>query len=233
LEATGQFLDDGFAGYILLNPQINQRQGDPNLFQVFRQLQGDGMISSHTFRNLLKEYSLLPEWYSEAMENQFMAEEAAQASAGRAPFSPNPDLMKAVVDLALKDLLDKKTAIEILYTAGTLPPDVTVEDVLERSGDTINLQLVGTYLSQPMDESAAQGIGGAIPIDPNRLMTAYSKLASVGSPDATMLKQALMKYLDSPKNWQPAVSKAKPTYDTILKGEPAPRDAKSNPNVRE
>lgn len=233
LEATGHFLGTGYAGYILLSPQIDQRQGDPNIWQFFRQLKSEGDISQHTYRNLLKDYSLLPEWYSEVKENEFMAQEAMAASSGRAPFSPNKDLMEAVVNLATKDLLDKKTAIEILYTAGTLPPDVTVEDVLERSGDTINLQMVGTYLSQPMDESASQGIGGAIPLDPNRLMTAYSKLASVGSPDAPMLKQALMKYLDSPKNWQPSINKAKPTYDTILKGEPAPRDAKSNPNARE
>jgi hypothetical protein len=120
-----------------------------------------------------------------------------------------------------------------LGTAGNLPVDVTIEDVLERSGDTVNIQMVGTYLSQPMSEDAADGIGASLPIDPNRLMTAYSKLASVGSPDAEILKQALMKYLNSPRNWQPPVSRAKPTLDTVLKGEPAPRDAKEDPNIRE
>lgn len=234
LEATGHFLDEGgLSGYIILNPQIDRKSGDPNTFSFFRQLQGDGLISNQTFKNLLKDYGLLPEWYSTARESELMAEEAAIASAGRAPFNPNPDLMKQVADLTLKDLIDKRTALEILGTAGCLPVDVSIDEILERSGDTINLQMVGTYLSQPMDESASQGIGGAVPIDPNRLMTAYSKLASVGSPDAEMLKLALMKYLDSPRNYQPPISKAKPTYDTILKGDPAPRDAKANPNIRE
>ena len=233
LQATGQFLGESFSGYIILNPQVNVRQGDPNTLQFLRQLKSEGDISQHTYKNLLKDFSLLPEWYSIEKENEFMAQEAAQANAGRSPFNPNPDLMKAIADLILKDVIDKETGISILYNAGTLPPDVTVDDVLERSGDTVNLQLVGTYLSQPMSEDAAEGIGGAIPIDPNRLMTAYSKLAAVGSPDAPMLKEALMKYLNSPKNWQPSISKAKPTYDTILSGNPAPRDAKSDPNVRE
>jgi hypothetical protein len=141
--------------------------------------------------------------------------------------------MKQVADLTLKDIIDKRTALEILGAAGCLPVDVSIDEILERSGDTVNLQMVGTYLSQPMSEDAADGIGSILPIDPNRLMTTYSKLASVGSPDAEMLKLALMKYLDSPKNWQPSVSKAKPTLDTVLKGEPAPRDAKANPNIRE
>ena len=233
LQATGQFLGENFSGYIILNPQVNERQGDPNTLQFFRQLKSEGDISQRTYKNLLKDYSLLPEWYSIEKENELMADESAIANSGKAPFNPQPDLFKYVVEAMLKDALDKRTGLEILDQAGCLPIGVTVDDVLERSGDTINLQMVGTYLSQPMDESASQGIGGALPIDPNRLLTAYSKLASVGSPDAPMLKEALMKYLNSPKNWQPSISKAKPTYDTILKGDPAPRDAKSDPNIRE
>lgn len=233
LQATAEFLNAGFSGYILLNPQVNQRQGDPNLYQFFRQLQGDGMISSRTFRNLLKEYSFLPEWYSSALEDQFIAEETKAASAGRAPFNPNPDLMKQVADLTLKDIIDKRTALEILGTAGCLPVDVSIDEVLERSGDTINLEVIGNYLSQPADESAMQGIGKSLPIDPNRLLTAYSKLAASGNPDADMLKQALLKYIESPRKQSKAVNDySKPTTDTILRGEPAPRSAKDDPNKR-
>lgn len=232
LQATAEFLNEGFSGYILLNPQVNQRQGDPNLYQFFRQLQGDGMISSHTFRNLLKEYSLLPEWYSTAKEDELMAEEAAQASEGRAPFNPNPDLMKAVSDLTLKDIIDKTTALQILGTAGCLPVDVSIEDVLERSGDTVNLEVIGSYLSQPASDDAFQGVGATLPLDPNRLLTAYSKLAASGSPDAPLLKQALLKYLDSPRKWNPDTTHAKPTTDTIISGDLAPRGAKDDPNSR-
>lgn len=233
LQATGQFLGEGFAGYILLNPQVNQRSGDPNLFSFFRQLQGDGLISSHTFKNLLKEYGLLPEWYSVEKENEFMAQEAAQASAGRAPFNPNPDLMKQVADLTLKDIIDKRTALEILGTAGCLPVDVSIDEVLERSGDTVNLEVIGNYLSQPADETAMQGIGKSLPIDPNRLLTAYSKLAAVGSPDAAMLKDALLKYIQSPRKFSKAEGdRSKPTTDTIITGDLAPRSAKNNPNDR-
>jgi hypothetical protein len=234
LEATGEFLNEGFSGYILLNPQVNQRgSGDPNLFAFFRQLQGDGLISNHTFRNLLKEYSLLPEWYSLQKEDELMAEESAAASAGKAPFNPNGDLMKSVAELILKDVIDKETGVSILYHAGTLPPDITVEDVLERSGDTVNLEVIGSYLSQPSDENAAQGIGASPPLDANRLLTAWSKLSAVGSPDAAILKAALMKYIDSPRKWNPETVRTKPTTDTILNGNPAPRGAKSEPNIRE
>ncbi len=232
LEATAGFLSEPFSGYILLDPQINQRQGDPNTWQFFRQLRTEGDISQHTYRNLLKDYSLLPEWYSAAKEAEFIAEETAIANSGKAPFSPNPDLMKQVGDLALKDIFDKRTALEILDQAGSLPMGVTVDMVLERSGDTINLEVIGSYLSQPASEDAAQGIGGSIPIDGNRLLTAYSKLAAIGSPDAPMLKAALMKYLDSPRKYNPETVRTKPTTDTILKGEPAPRGAKDNPNDR-
>ena len=234
LQATAEFLNEGFSGYILLNPQINQRQGDPNLYQFFRQLQGDGMISTRTFRNLLKEYSFLPEWYSTTLEDQFMAEEAKEASAGRAPFNPNPDLMKQVADLTLKDIIDKRTALEILGTAGCLPVDVSIDEVLERSGDTVNLEVIGNYLSQPADESAMQGIGKSLPIDPNRLLTAYSKLAAAGNPDANMLKQALLKYIESPRKFSKAEGdRSKPTTDTVLSGDGlAPKSAKDNPNSR-
>ena len=233
LQATGQFLGENFSGYIILNPQVDQRQGDPNLFAFFRQLQGDGMISTHTLRNLLKEYSLLPEWYSETKENEFMAEESAQASEGRSPFNPNPDLMKQVAELTLKDIIDKRTAIEILLTSGCLPLDVSVDDVLERSGDTVNLEVIGNYLSQPADDSAMQGIGKSLPIDPNRLLTAYSKLAAVGSPDAEMLKEALLKYIQSPRKFSKAEGdRSKPTTDTIISGDLAPRSAKDDPNSR-
>lgn len=234
LQATAEFLNEGFSGYVLLNPQVNQRQGDPNLYQFFRQLQGDGMISTRTFRNLLKEYSFLPEWYSTTLEDQFMAEEAKQASAGRAPFNPNPDLMKQVADLTLKDIIDKRTALEILGTAGCLPVDVSIDEVLERSGDTVNLEVIGNYLSQPADESAMQGIGKSLPIDPNRLLTAYSKLAAAGNPDANILKQALLKYIESPRKFSKAEGdRSKPTTDTVFSGDGlAPRSAKEDPNSR-
>lgn len=234
LQATAEFLNEGFSGYILLNPQVNQRQGDPNLYQFFRQLQGDGMISTRTFRNLLKEYSFLPEWYSTTLEDQFMAEEAKEASAGRAPFNPNPDLMKQVADLTLKDIIDKRTALEILGTAGCLPVDVSIDEVLERSGDTVNLEVIGNYLSQPADESAMQGIGKSLPIDPNRLLTAYSKLAAAGNPDASILKQALLKYIESPRKFSKAEGdRSKPTTDTVFSGDGlAPRSAKEDPNSR-
>jgi Domain of unknown function (DUF4055) len=232
LEATGHFLGRGYAGYILLSPQIDQRQGDPNIWQFFRQLKNEGNISQHTYRNLLKDYSLLPEWYSEAKENEFMAEEAAIAATGKAPFNPQPDLMKQVADLTLKDVIDKRTGLEMLDQAGSLPMGVTVDMVLERSGDTINLEILGSYLSQPASEDAAQGIGGSPPIDGNRLLTAWSKLAAVGSPDAAMLKEALLKYIQSPRKFNPETVRTKPTTDTILKGEPAPRGAKDNPNDR-
>jgi hypothetical protein len=234
LEATCSFIGEGSASsYIILNPQIDQRQGDPNTWQQFRQLKSEGDISRQTYLNLLQDYGLLPEWYSVAKENELIAQESAAASQGRAPFNPQPDLMKAVTDMILKDIVDKRTGLEILGTSGNLPVDVSIDQVLERSGDTVNLQLVGTYLSQPMSEDAADGIGGAVPIDPNALMRAYVKLESVGSADAPMFKAALEKYINSPKNYQPSVSRAKPTLDTVLKGEPAPRDAKANPNIRE
>ena len=233
LQATGQFLGENFSGYIILNPQINQRQGDPNTLSFFRQLKSEGDISQHTYKNLLKDFSLLPEWYSIEKENEFMAQEAAVANSGRAPFNPNPDLMKQVADLALKDIFDKRTALEILDQAGSLPMGVTVDMVLERSGDTINLDVVGSYLSQPASSDAFQGVGATLPLDPNRILVAYSKLAAVGSPDAQILKAALMKYIDSPRDWNPETIRTKPTTDTILKGEPAPRGAKENPNIRE
>lgn len=233
LEATSHFLGEGGASsYIILNPQIDRKQGDPNTYSFFRQLKQEGDISQQTYRNLLKDYGLLPEWYSVARENELMAQEAQAASEGRAPFNPQADLMKAVSELVLKDIVDKQTGLQILGTAGNLPIDVTIEDVLERSGDTVNLDVIGSYLSQPSDENAAQGMGGSIPIDGNRLLTAWSKLAAIGSPDAPMLKAALMKYIDSPRKWEPATDRAKPTTDTILKGDPAPRAARSDPNDR-
>lgn len=233
LQATAEFMNESFSGYILLNPQVNQRQGDPNLYQFFRQLKSEGDISTRTYRNLLKDYSLLPEWYSVAKEDELMAEETAIATSGKAPFNPQPDLMKQVADLALKDILDKRTALEILDMAGCLPMGVTVDMVLERSGDTINLEVIGSYLSQPADESAIQGIGKSLPIDPNRLLTAYSKLAAVGSPDAAMLKEALIKYIQSPRKFSNAEGdRSKPTTDSIISGNPAPRSAKDDPNSR-
>jgi hypothetical protein len=234
LEATGHFLNEGYSGYILLSPQIDQRQGDPNTWQFFRQLRSEGDISQHTYRNLLKDYSLLPEWYSIQKEDEFMAEEAAIAAQGKAPFNPNPELMDKVAELATKDLLDKRTALEILDQAGNLPMGVTVDDVLERSGDTINLEVIGSYLSQPADESAIQGIGKSLPIDPNRLLTAWSKLSAIGSPDAAMLKDALIKYIQSPRKFSEAIGdRSKPTSDTVFSGDGlAPRSAKDDPNDR-
>jgi hypothetical protein len=79
-----------------------------------------------------------------------------------------------------------------------------------------------------------QGIGKSLPIDPNRLLTAYSKLAAVGSPDAEMLKQALIKYIQSPRKFSEAKGdRSKPTTDTVFSGEGlAPRSAKPDPNDR-
>ena len=230
LEATGHFLDEGgLSGYIILNPQIDRKSGDPNTFSFFRQLQGDGLISNQTFKNLLKDYGLLPEWYSTARESELIAEEAAIASAGRAPFNPQPDLYKQIVDATLKDLIDKKTALQVLDQAGCLPMGVSVEDILERSGDTINLELVGNFLSQPASEDAAQGIGNSVPIDANRLITSFTKLSAIGSPDAALLKQALLKYLDSPRKYNPDTTGSKPTAGSVVSGDPKPRSAKENP----
>lgn len=233
LEATCHFIDEGRASaYIILNPQLDRKQGDPNTWAQFSKLKSEGDISQQTYLNLLKEYGILPEWYSVAKENELIAQEAAAASAGRAPFNPSPDLMKAVTDMVLKDIVDKRTGLEILGTSGNLPVDVSIDDVLERSGDTVNLEVIGNYLSQPADETAMQGIGKSLPIDPNRLLTAYSKLAAVGSPDAEMLKQALIKYIQSPRKFSEAKGdRSKPTTDTILSGDGlAPRSAKSDPN---
>jgi hypothetical protein len=232
LRATAEFLSESYHGYILLNPQVNQRQGDPNLYAFFNQLRGDSMISTFTLRSLLKEYSFLPESFNVEAESERIAIENEAAASGRAPFSPNPDLMKQVADLALKDVLDKRTSLEILFSAGCLPMNVTVDDVLERSGDTINLEVLGSYLSQPASEDAMQGIGKSLAIDPNRLMAAYAKSVAANDPNSGILWDALTKYLSSTRKMNAPTDKAKPTLDSVFSGDLAPRGAKDDPNSR-
>jgi len=66
------------------------------------------------------------------------------------------------------------------------------------------------------------------------LLTAWSKLEAIGSPNANMVKEALLKYLQSPRKFSEAKGdRSKPTTDTILSGDGlAPRSAKDDPNDR-
>ena len=193
LEETAEYMGVPSAGYILVNPEVRKVQSPSAEMNAFyKNLQVDGMISLMTLRNIYKDMGVFPEWYSADLEEQQLLVESTMANQQTQMFSPNPDLFKAVSEAALKDMIDKRTALMILQSAGALPPDVTVDDILLRSGEDIALQAIGTFGVAPADPNAPSG---GVALDPNRILTAYTALQKMGSPVAEELKQSLNQYL--------------------------------------
>lgn len=192
LRATANYLGYEQGGYLVVNPDVAKTQtADPQMVQLYKNLRDDGFISDLSLRNIYKEIGTFPEWYSMEKEQEQIAAETQQMALQPKPFTPDAALMKSISELALKDIVDKRTALLILQAAGSLPPDVTVDDVILRSGEEIALTAIGSFGVAPADPNKPAGVD----LDPNRLLTAYTVLTRAGSPVAEELKQTLNKYL--------------------------------------
>lgn len=193
LKATANYLGYEQGGYLVVNPDVAKSQtADPQMADFYKRLRDEGFISDQTLRNILKDMGTFPEWYSIEKEQEQIAFEQSQIVTGIAPFAPDAALMKSLADLALKDIIDKRTLLLILQAAGSLPPEVTVDDVILRSGEEIALAAIGSFGLAPADPNKPPG---SIDLDPNRLLTALTALEKMGSPLAEDVKATLNQYL--------------------------------------